>query len=70
MIIISLVVWRQCEKKSTSISGSAAFLHTVLGSLKQSKLEFSNPKSTFVLIHLLEIDCTRSLSDIIFAKRG
>ena len=41
-----------------------------LNLLKQSRLDFSNPKQTFARIQLLEIDCGRSLfSDIICAKR-
>ena len=42
---------------STSISNSAVFLHTVLDPLKQSRLDFSNAKQTFVRIQLFEIDC-------------
>ena len=46
------------------------FLHTVLDPLKQSRLDFSNPKETFVRIQLLEIDYRRSLfSDISCTKR-
>ena len=46
------------------------FQHTVLNLLKQSRLDFSNPKQTFARIQLLEIDCRRSLfSDIICDKR-
>ena len=41
-----------------------------LDPLKQSRLDFSNPKQTFIRIQLLEINCERSLfSGISFVKR-
>ena len=70
IIIIQLIFWRQCEIHPMSISNSAAFPHTILDSLKQSRLDFSNSKQTFVRIQLLEIDCGRFLfSDISCAKQ-
>ena len=54
---------------STSISNSAVFLHTVLYPLKQSRLDFTNPKQTFVRIQSFEIDWGRShFLDISYAK--
>ena len=62
LVYILATVW----DTSTSISNFTVFQHTVLNLLKQSRLDFSNPKQTFVRIQLLEIDCGRSLfSDII-----
>ena len=52
LVYILATVW----DTSMSISNSANFLHTVLDPLKQSRLDFSNPKQTFVRIQLLEID--------------
>ena len=41
---------------STLISNSPVFPHAVLNPLKQSRLDFSHPKETFVRIQLLELD--------------
>ena len=38
-----------------SISNSTFFIHSVLDPFKQNRLDFSNPKQTFVWIQLLEI---------------
>ena len=55
---------------STSVLNFAVLVYTVLDPLKQSELDFSNPKQTLVGIQLLETDCGRSLfSDISCAKR-
>ena len=63
---ISATVW----DTSTSISNSIVFLHILLDPRKESRFDISNPRETFVLIQLLEIDFRTSLfSDISCAKR-
>ena len=54
---------------STSISNSPVSLHTALDPFKQSRLDFSNPKQTFVQIQLLETDYGKYLfSDLLVPK--
>ena len=56
LIYILAPVW----DTSTSISNPSGFLYTVLDPLKQSALDFTNPKQTFVRMQLLEVDCGSS----------
>ena len=56
LIYILAPVW----DTSTSISNLSGFLYTVLDPLKQSALDFTNPKQTFVRMQLLEVDCGSS----------
>ena len=56
-VYIFATVWHT----STSLSNSSVFLQTVHDTLKQSRLDFSNLKQTFVRIQLLEIECGTSL---------
>ena len=54
---------------STSISNSPVSLHTALDPFKQSRLDISNPKQTFVHIQLLETDYGKYLfSDLLVPK--
>ena len=55
---------------SMSMSNYAVLLHTVLDPLKQSRLDFSNPKQTFVRIQLLETECGKSLFSHIICAKG
>ena len=57
LIYILAPVW----DTSTSISNPSGFLYTVLDPLKQSALDFTNPKQTFVRMQLLEVGCGSSL---------
>ena len=56
LIYILAPVW----DTSTSISNPSGFLYTVLDPIKQSTLDFTNPKQTFVRMQLLEVDCGSS----------
>ena len=47
-MMTSSLYFGESVKYTTSISKSAVFLRAVLDLLKQSRLDFSNPKQTFV----------------------
>ena len=64
LVYILTTVW----DTSTSISNSALFLNTILDPLKQSRLDSSNPKRTFVRI--LEIDYGKTLFSDLFVPKA
>ena len=55
---------------STSISNSLVSLHTIYDPFKHSRLDFSNPKQTFVHIQLLATDYGKSLFSGLFVPKA